>query len=750
MASKRASRSDYQRAVEARATGQFDLARELLVALVQREPAQRSALAALSELEVALGRYEPARAWLLRLVELVPSEAAYHLNLGEVERRLGNGARALASFQRALELKPGFAEAMINLGVLLCDAGEPGLALRVLDGALDVKFEVPEVQLLFGRACSEAGEQDLAELHQRCAALLREQRRAGGAVAARLRAEANEFASTGGLRHAVACYQAAIAVQPSELSSWLELGACLRRLGRAPGALLAARRAVALRAKDELAAALLCATLADTWQIEEALVAGRRAVTLHPGQADAHFHYARALLGSGEVPEAVAALRHAVALDAQHYAAHGALVFCLPYLEDATPCVAADEARAWSRAHAPAPAQLLHANTREPDRKLRLGYVSEDFRRHPLANFIVPVLEGHDRSAFEVFCYSSVRRPDDVTERVKGAVANYRDVAMLGDAALASAIRDDAIDVLVDLSLFSGESRLRALARAPAPVQLTYLAYLGTSGLATVQYRITAPGLDDPRDGEGAFSEAPLRLPDCYWCYDPLDARGLGAASALAPAARTGHVTFGSQNSFHKLSEACLALWARVLSAEPTSRLVAHAPPAAAPRVLRILSEQGVAPARITLLPRRPRREYLEAFRDIDLCLDTLPFNGVTTTLDACWMGTPTLTLTGDRPAGRAAASLWRCMDLPELVAESPDDFVVKALTLTRDLNRLGELRHALRGRLQGSPLMDAERFVRALEALYRRAWRTYCAEGREAARPDWRRNVELAARADD
>jgi protein O-GlcNAc transferase len=732
MASKRASKSDYQRALDARAAGKLDRARELFVSLVQREPAHRPALVALSELELESGRYELARACLLRLVELAPREAAFHLNLGELERRLGNGARALASFQRALELKPGFAEAMINLGVLLCDAGEPRLAVRVLEGALDAKLEVPEVQVLFARACSEAGEQDLAELHQRCAALLRERNRAGGAaLATQLRAEANEHASAGAPRQAVACYQAAIALLPSELSSWLELAARLRGLGRAPGALLAARRAVALRAEDKLAVTLLCATLVDTWQIEEGLVTGRRAVTLHPRHADAHFHYARALLGSGDVPAAVAALRRAVDLDAQHHAAHSSLVFCLPYLADCTPSAAGDEARAWSRSHAPAPVRPVHENTREPERKLRLGYVSEDFRSHPMANFIVPLLERHDRSSFQVFCYSSVRRPDDVTERAKALVDDYRDVSMLGDAALASTIRDDAIDVVVDLSLFSGDHRLRALASAPAPVQIAYLAYLGTSGLAAMQYRITAPGLDDPADGEGAFCEAPLRLPACYWCYDPLDAGELGAATELAPAARTGRVTFGSQNSFHKLSEACLALWARVLSAEPASRLVAHALPAAAPRVLRILSEHGVARGRVTLLPRRPRREYLEAFRDIDLCLDTLPFNGVTTTLDACWMGTPTLTLTGDRPAGRAAASLWRCMGLPQLVAENPDEFVAQALTLTRDFTQLGELRRGLRARLQGSPLMAAERFVRDLEALYRCAWRSYCAAPR-------------------
>lgn len=730
MAAKRARKSDYQRALDARAAGQLDLARELFVSLVQREPAHRPALAALSELELESGRYEPARACLLRLVELSPREAAYHLNLGEIERRLGNGAQALASFQRALELKPGFAEAMINLGVLLCDAGEPRLALRVLEGAVDAKLEVPDVQLLFARACSDAGEHDLAELHQRCAALLRERNRAGGAVlAAQLRAEANEYASAGAPRQAVACYQAAIAVLPSDLSSWFELCARLRGLGRAPGALLAARRAVALRAEDKLAVSLLCATLADTWQIEEALVTGRRAVTLHPRHADAHFHYARALLGSGDVPATVAALRRAVELDPQHHAAHSSLVFCLPYLGDSTPVAAADEARAWAHAHASAPERSVHDNTREPERKLRLGYVSEDFRRHPMANFVVPLLEGHDRSELEVFCYSSVSRPDDVTERVKAIVDHYRDVSMLGDVALATAIRDDAIDVVVDLSLFSGEHRLRALASAPAPVQIAYLAYLGTSGLAAMQYRITAPGLDDPADGEGAFCEAPLRLPTCYWCYAPLDAGELGAATELAPAARTGQLTFGSQNSFHKLSDACLALWARVLSAEPASRLLAHAPPAAAPRVLRILSEHGVARERVTLLPRRQRREYLEGFRDIDLCLDTLPFNGVTTTLDACWMGTPTLTLTGDRPAGRAAASLWRCMGLPELVAGSPDDFVAKALTLTRDLTQLGELRRGLRARLQGSPLMDSPRFVHDLEALYRGAWRAYCSK---------------------
>jgi protein O-GlcNAc transferase len=725
--------ADFDLALEAYAAGDSERARRLLERALESGRERAAVLDALSTLEFEAGRYQLAEGYLCRLVELFPGQPSYHLNLGEVQRRLGRPAQASASLLRALELKPDFAEAMINLGVLLRQLGEPGPALRMIERALDQTLDFADVQLLYAKLLAEAGEAKLSALHERSALLLRGSEARAGVSLDELWTAARASLRAGDSRSAIAHYHALLAVAPESLQAWLGLGWVLRDLGRAEGALRAARRAHELGVDSTEAALLLTAALVDTWQIAEALSEAERGLSRGGSVADFHFHRGRARLGSGDVPAALASFRHALELDPGHRFAHSNAIFCMSYVSGRCMAEIGVEARGWAARHTRSFAAMAvrPTNERSPERRLRLGYVSEDFRSHPLANFVLPLLEHHDAQGFEVYAYSSVRQPDALTARIRQKCGVFRDVADLSDARLVELIRSDAIDVLVDLALFAGDHRLRVFAARPAPVQLTYLAYLGTSGLSAMGYRLSAAGLDEPAsDGEASFSETPLMLEASYWCYDPLDAAAFAddVDATAPPGLRSGHVTFGSQNSFHKLSDECLAHWSRVLLELPDARLVAHAAAAGGQRVLTTLERLGVRSERVTLLPRRPRRAYLEAFRGIDVCLDTLPFNGVTTTLDACWMGTPTLTLIGDTPAGWAGAHLLTQLGLPELVARSPAELVEKARRFSEDLPGLAQLRHGLRRRLQASPLMDHAGFTRDVERLYRRAWHAFCA----------------------
>ena len=296
---------------------------------------------------------------------------------------------------------------------------------------------------------------------------------------------------------------------------------------------------------------------------------------------------------------------------------------------------------------------------------------------------------------------------------------------------VAERIRSDRIDILVDLALHTANNRLLVFARKPAPVQVTWLGYPGTTGLSAIDYRLTDPYLDPPGLFDAFYSEESIRLPDTFWCYDPLTDQP--PVNAL-PALENGFITFGCLNNFCKVNDGCLALWAQVLQAVPQSRLLLLAPRGQArEHVLARLQQEGIAAPRVEFADRQPRLEYLKLYHRIDLGLDPLPYNGHTTSLDAFWMGVPTLTLVGKTVVGRAGWSQLCNLGLKELAAETPEQYVALAAELAADLPRLQELRGTLRQRMLRSPLMDANRFARHVEQAYRQMWRRWCQQTKPA-----------------
>jgi protein O-GlcNAc transferase len=381
------------------------------------------------------------------------------------------------------------------------------------------------------------------------------------------------------------------------------------------------------------------------------------------------------------------------------------------------------ECRFWDEKFGRPLAHLIrpHTNDRSPDRRLRIGYLSPNFWAHSQAPFIYPLLREHDRREFEIYCYSDVVHADAVTAKLRGCAGVWRNCVGQSDQAVADMIRADAIDILVDLTMHMARGRPQVFARKPAPIQVAWLAYPGTTGLSAMDYRFTDAHLDPPGETDDGYVEKSVRLADTFACFDPNTLEPPGPLTPL-PAERNGHITFGSLNNFFKVNVPLLKLWRRVLEAVPHSRFRLLAPEGSARRwVLETLPAEQV-----DFVSRQSRPGYLTELARIDICLDTLPYNGHTTTLDALWLGVPVVTRVGHTACGRAAASVLRNLGLAELIARDDDQFVTIAAGLAADLGRLSELRRTLRSRMSASVVLDAPRFAANVQAAYRRMWHEF------------------------
>jgi predicted O-linked N-acetylglucosamine transferase (SPINDLY family) len=389
----------------------------------------------------------------------------------------------------------------------------------------------------------------------------------------------------------------------------------------------------------------------------------------------------------------------------------------------------AQEHRRWSSQHAEPLRQLIepHNNQRSPERRLRLGYVSPNFRDHVVGRNLLPLLLHHDRRQFHITCYSNARHPDALTRQFQQNVDAWQDIVDLSTEQAARQVRADQIDILVDLALHMGGSRLLTFARKPAPVQVTFAGYPGSTGLKAIDYRLSDPYLDPPGMDESIYSEKTIRLPNSFWCYDPLECRDIPINQS--PSAGSGFLTFGCLNNFCKVNDLAVSLWRQALQRVEESRLLLLAPQGSHRQwLLERLAREGIDSSRIEFAAPRPRREYLRLYHRIDLCLDTFPYNGHTTSLDSFWMGVPVVTLVGQTAVSRAGWCQLSNLGLEELAAQTPEQFVDIAVELAKDLPRLQVLRSTLRQRMERSPLMDAPRFARNIEAAYRQMWRTWCA----------------------
>ena len=554
-----------------------------------------------------------------------------------------------------------------------------------------------------------------------------------------LMARANQAMGTGDLRGAIDQFNSVLALDAGHEDALLNLGMCHAMLGDMNKAGQWFNRLLTLN-PSSAATHMNLGNIALTGHrftvagkhYESALAASGQARDA-PANAGLTNSLGLSLQRRGLPDEAIACFRDVLRGQPDHHDARTNLLFAMQHAPSVKPEELFAEFRNWAQLHEQPvrsrhPAQAAHSNPADPARRLRIGYVSGDFFQHAVANFIEPVLRHHDRSSYEVYCYSNREHADAQTEILRGLSEHWRNIARLDDDAAAQQIRSDSIDILIDLSSHTFGNRLMVFARKPAPVQITYLGYPATTGLTSIDYRITDAVADPPGVAERYHSEKLLRLPRSQWCYRP---KPEAPPLSPLPALRTGRIMFGSFNNLAKLNSETLRLWARVLQALPqTGMTVACVTDHASRlRVADALIGYGAAPAQIRILGTLEDAEFWRVREEIDIVLDAFPYNGTTTTCEALWAGLPVVTLAGSHGAARNTTSLLHAVGLQELVADSAEQYIAIAAELAGDIGKLAAMRSGMRQRLLDCGLCDGPRFTGELEALYRSVWTVWCAE---------------------
>ncbi|HWE04002.1 MAG TPA: tetratricopeptide repeat protein, partial [Tepidisphaeraceae bacterium] len=635
---------------------------------------------------------------------------------------------------RALALDPNLPEALNNLGVILSGKNQAASAIVLYRRAVALRPDYADVHYNLAIAHHSRGEVDEAIAACRQAVLLRPH------WPQALNNLGNWLSETGRPDDAIVAFDQGLNADPDYPEAHSNRANVLRRLGRLDEAAASYRRAIDLRHDYAEAHNNLGDLLRQTGRLSEAAVCFRSASEFQPALAAPYGNLGNVLKEQGDLDGAIACYSRAADLDSQDAPADSNRIYTLYFHPRYDPPTILREHRLWNDRHARRFQSEIprHDNAPFPRRRLKIGYVSPDFRDHCQAMFTLPLFSNHDRDRFEIHCYSDVAAPDAVTERLQSHVDAWRNIAGAPDAKVAQLIGADKIDILVDLTVHMANHRLLVFARKPAPVQISWLGYPGTTGLETMDYRLSDPFLDPPAN-DSFYAERTLRLADTFWCYDPMIS---GLEPNDLPAVKNGFVTFGCLNNFCKVNDGVLRLWARVMRSTPGSRLLLLAPRGdARRRVTATLQDESVDASRIVFVDRQPRRRYLQTYHCIDIGLDTFPYNGHTTSLDSFWMGVPVVTRSGITAVSRGGLSQLSNLKLAELACADEDSFVRVAAGLATSMDRLRTLRSTLRGRLIESPLMDGPRFARSVESAYRTTWARWSA-------PAPRKGVEVSLHA--
>ena len=435
------------------------------------------------------------------------------------------------------------------------------------------------------------------------------------------------------------------------------------------------------------------------------------------------------LLAISEVDKGVELLRKAVEKEQNDMEIDTWLLVGMHFKPDITPQILFDEHKKWADRHTPiAMARTNHHNNPAPDKKLRVGYISPNFRKHSVMYFFEPLLDGHDRrNVVEIYGYSNSKTSDEFTERMKPKFDMFRGIYQVCDDTVAEMIEQDKIDILVDLAGHTKGNRLLVLAKKPAPIQVTYLGYPDTTGMEQVDYRIT-DDLADPPQLHEFYSEKQVCLPDGFLCYRPPDVVPPLAAS---PHIKNGYITFGTFNINTKVNPLLIALWAQVLKANENSRLLLKFIGGDNQQVQNHYRSQfeqlGIDPNRIELHGRKSLFEHLAMYGKMDISLDTYPYHGTTTTCEALWMGVPVISLIGKQHSCRVGLTLLKRLDMDFFAASTPEEYVAKATALAHKPEALAKIRASMRARMAASPLCDPIRFAGNMEQAYRQMWHKWC-----------------------
>lgn len=658
--------------------------------ILQRNPRHADANHLLGVIAIQRGQHERAIQLIRQAIQTNPGAALFYNNYGFALNGAGRLQEALSACERAIQLSPDFPEAHYNRGNVLLGLGRLNEALAAYERTIQIRPQ--HIDAHFSKGC----------------ALLSVRR---GHEAAR-------------------CFRRVIELNPRHAGAYNNLGVALVNTGKFDEALAVCDRAIELM--PDYANAHTCRgnALKKLLRLEEALAAYAAAIELQPGFAGAYYSRGELLLESGRVDEAEVSFRRALELNPSDANLHSNLLFVqaangtLPFAEQLAAL------RQWDVAHGQAGRQAnLPAQTAmdAPGRRLRVGYVSPHFRSHVVNYFFEPLLAAHDQAQFEIFCYASFpeSRADTATQRLREISEHWRFVWEKSDAELAGLIREDGIDILVDLAGHTANNRLQAFTFRPAPIQASYLGFFASTGLASMDYWITDEVLH-PHDTAELASETLLRLPRCWVCYQP---------SAMAPDVSPcpnpdERVVFGSFSNVSKLTSTVIETWSQLLQELPGSRLLLMDRSMKAQMIRTLLLDRfaahGITQERLLLRNGVPYAQYLATYAEVDVVLDPFPRTGGTTTAEALWMGVPVVTLAGQRYVERISTSKLTALGMQDLIAHSREEYVEKAVSLAKDADLRCALRAELRDRMAQSPLCDGPSLAHAMESAYRTIWARY------------------------
>jgi protein O-GlcNAc transferase len=621
----------------------------------------------------------------------VLKQAEHILSIGESLQKEGKLDEAITSYQKAIKLNPHLTVAYNSLGNAFQDKGQLDEAIACYQKALELNPNFTGVYYNLGDALQDKGQLD----------------------------------------EAITCYQRAIELDPNFAYAYNNLAIALKNKGQIEEAIICCKKAIGIDPTLVNAVYNLGNAFKDKWQLDEAITCYQKALQHDPNHIGAYTNLGSVFQSRGQFDKGEMYYRHAMKIKPDDLIPNQALLMSMNYNPNYNAQTIFSEHLQFAKQHAESlyPAATFYTNDCSLTRRLRIGYVSPDFRRHSVNYFLEPVFASYNHDQFEIFCYSDVISADNVTKRIQAFVDHWRDISKVPDEKVAELIREDQIDILIDLAGHTGYNRILVFARKPAPVEVSWLGYANTTGLQTIDYRIVDNYTDPSGLTDQFYTEKLLRLPQSFLCY--LHDENSPEVGEL-PSLKRGHITFGSFNYFSKVTPKVVDLWTRIMTAIPGSRLIMKAKSfsdrAACQYVGEMFKQGGIVKERIELISHMPSYiGHLETYKRIDIALDTFPYNGTTTTCEAMWMGVPVITLAGNSHVSRVGVSLLSNVGLPELIAGTPDEYFKITVSLANDLKKLQTLREKLRDMMTYSPLTDAKRFTLNLETCFHKIWETWC-----------------------
>ncbi|MBF0357117.1 MAG: tetratricopeptide repeat protein [Magnetococcales bacterium] len=722
----------YSQAVDHYGAGRYLEADKLCTAILQVAPNHLDAINLLGNIAQKIGRFEMAAQKFQQAISIDDSRAMLYYNLATSLYPLGRQQEAIAALQTALGKDPGNEkitgyldsitsksseiEASLHRAIALHKAGQLDEGIYWYNKVLELQPDNIAALSNLGIAFKNRGQLDRAVIYyNKTLSIKPDHLEAHYNLAAALQEQ-------GELKAAIASYQHALTIDPNYAKAHYNLGNILFLQGELDDAVECYQKAIAIQPDYFEAYSNLGAARQGQGQLDAAIASYQKSLAIKPDYAEAYNNSGLIFQEQGKLEEAVTSFKKALTIQPDFTIAHSNLLFIISYYTLYSAPETLKQHQQWDEIHGRAGKsnRFSHSPIKQNKQLLKIGYVSGDFRRHPVSNFMAAIIKNHHRNKTRVYCYSNVIKPDSITSEFQASADVWCNTLKLSDQQVAQQIYDDGIDILVDLTGHTKGSRLKVFTYKPAPIQVSYLGYCTTTGLETMDYWLTDKVLT-PEDRREESVETIVHLPNCWVCYQP------GEKTAIAKSEKRSHdgVVLGSFNHLSKITHDVALLWSRILSEVPQAKLLLKTKQlvdrSEQRRIVSLFSNLGINQERLIL--RAASTAYMEEYGLIDIALDTFPRTGGATTADALWMGVPVITLAGQRMISRQGASLLTVIGKEEWIGRSSDEYVEKAVTLAKQGVRESEQRISLHETVINSALCDVEGFVTNLEAAYWQMW---------------------------